>query len=427
MRAENHYALIVGVSDYQRIRPLGGAVVRDTQAINVILTDPELCAYPAENVRTLINAEATYEAFCAALVWLAESTNEQSIVSIYFSGHGWREGIGEAPQTFLIPVDAYFDNTTGVLEKAVSGEAFSAHLRAIPARKLLVIFDCCHAGGIGQLKSMDLEQPLQFQQGLDETYYKELASGQGRAIVASSLESQPSAILPGDDNSLFTKHLLAGLQGGVRSTDGLIRVFELFSYVQQQVTAEYAKQSPFFQCALQDNFPVALYKAGKKEAYEASPILPTVTGQSPHYDFDVYISCVLEPDDNNDVMWVEETLIPRLTSAGIKVAWLMDSLVVGASKLDSDAVGMSRSRRTIVVISQMSLSDHWAKAEALTAQHIGIREGSWRVLPVYREAIDKNLVPVRLDMLSSINLASRRADREMQRLIKSLQSPLPTM
>ena len=36
--------------------------------------------------------------------------------------------------------------------------------------------------------------------------------------------------MPGDENSVFTKHLLAGLTGGVPSDDGAVRVFDLFEF-----------------------------------------------------------------------------------------------------------------------------------------------------------------------------------------------------
>lgn len=56
--------------------------------------------------------------------------------------------------------------------------------------------------------------------------------------MAASRANEQSWILNKDRNSLFTKYLLAGLQGQALSVGGVIRIFDLFHYVQPRVTAE---------------------------------------------------------------------------------------------------------------------------------------------------------------------------------------------
>jgi hypothetical protein len=85
-----------------------------------------------------------------------------------------------------------------------------------------VALDCCHAAGIVGLKGI---ASAQVKDGLSPAIYQRLASGQGRAVLASADREEKSYILPGVRNSLFTQHLLAGLRGGVASEDGLIRLF----------------------------------------------------------------------------------------------------------------------------------------------------------------------------------------------------------
>ncbi len=422
MQANHHFALVIGIAAYSHLTPLSSAVIRDAEAVYQLLLNPDYCAYPARNVLVLQDDDATAVNLRNALDWLAQHTQTDSIVTLYYSGHGGRVAEGGQEQTYLLPVDARFIDGSR-LDNVISGAELSECLRRIPARKLVVVFDCCHAGGIGQPKSGD--QPL-LKQGFDEHYYQQLGSGQGRAIVASSLENETSAILFGENHSLFTKHLLAGLQGGILSHDGFVRVFELFNYVQQQVRAEaqqnHLQQSPFFQCALQDNFPVALYRAGRKEAY-----LPDVAAVDSGglYDFDVYVSYLLQPADNDDLVWVEDELIPTLIRHNLKVASQRDIAVAGVAQLDSERTGMTRAKRTVVIVSQKSVHNELASFEGLMAQYMGLRESQYRVIPVYREVVDEVQVPLRLGMLSGVNLASRRSEQEMQRLIKALQSPLP--
>lgn len=107
-------------------------------------------------------------------------------------------------------MDARYASSQSLAQTAISGAEFSAALRAIAARKLVVILDCCHAGGIGQPKDASSAPDI----GLSEAYLDTLKGGRGRVILASSRSNELSWILPGASHSLFTSHLLAGLRGG---------------------------------------------------------------------------------------------------------------------------------------------------------------------------------------------------------------------
>src|SRR5205807_2689655 len=98
---------------------------------------------------------------------------------------------------------------------------------------------------------------------LPESFYETLATGHGRVIFSSSLSTEVSYVLPRAANSLFTQHMLAGLKGGVPASGGVIRIFDLFHYLQPRVTRDCPHQHPFFKAAVGENFPVALHLGGK--------------------------------------------------------------------------------------------------------------------------------------------------------------------
>ena len=94
----------------------------------------------------------------------------------------------------------------------------------------------------------------------------------GRVIMASPRPDEFSCVLPGARYGLFTEYLLGGLRGCVASDDGLVRVFDLFEYLQPRVTRAHPRQHPIVKAELEENFAVALYRGG------AQGFVPKVEG-----------------------------------------------------------------------------------------------------------------------------------------------------
>ena len=110
------------------------------------------CGYPPEHVTLLLDGEATRHAIMGALSGLAARTHRAAGLLVYISGHGGRLVSGAFAGEYILPVDTVPAPDEDLARTAISGSEFTAALKAIPARKALVIFDCCHAGGIGQPK-----------------------------------------------------------------------------------------------------------------------------------------------------------------------------------------------------------------------------------------------------------------------------------
>ena len=84
----NGHALVIGVgADLPN-------TVDDAIGIADILKDSERCAYLPANVTLLTDANATRKGILSSLETLSETTDSESTVIIYFSGHGIRQ-----PQT----------------------------------------------------------------------------------------------------------------------------------------------------------------------------------------------------------------------------------------------------------------------------------------------------------------------------------------
>lgn len=409
--AMDAHALVIGIADYLHITRLPGIVRQDALDIRDLLVDPERCGYPGENVSLLLDGQATREAILAALAGLAERAGPASAVFVYLSSHGGRVTSGARAGEYLFPVDTILASDDELARTAISGDEFTAALRAIGARKVLVIFDCCHSGGIGQPK--DAAAPL-VKAGIPDAWCERLATGRGRAILSSSRDSEYSYVLPAAANSLFTQHLLGGLSGGIPSEDGLIRVFDLFEYVQPRVTHDQREQHPVFKADLEENFAVALYAGGRQG------IVPK-DGQG--FRYDAYLSYA---DRDPDSAWVWDTLLPRLEAEGLRVAVSGASGDPGVPVVVNAERGIQQAKRTLIVLSAAYLEDNMADFENVAAQSLGIEEGSYRLLPVRIGPLDEARLPTRLKMLTSLDLTHpARADREFARLTEALRGPLP--
>ncbi len=409
---DNARALIIGIANYEHVRPLPPTVVNDAKDIFGLLTDPRYCGYRAENVELLLNEQASQQGIRQALASLAARSTPDSVVFIYVSSHGGRIESGELAGEYLLPFDASYSSDESLASTSIPGPEFSRAVRAMPARQIVVVFDCCYAAGI---KAAKPDQPA-LKMGLTERFYEESLAGRGRVVIASSRGDEVSNIMPGDGNSLFTKHLLAGLRGGVASEDGVVRVFDLFEYLQPRVTGEYATQHPVFRGELENNFPISFYVGGSKG------VVPKADGEFRYHAFISYA------DSEPDASFVWDTLVPRLESAGVKVAVAEDSEQGGVARVVSAERAIRQSKRTVVVLSDNYLKDRMGEFQNALAQNMGVDEGSYRLLPVKFTAFDESRLPDRIKFLVARNLAHpRRSESQFRRLIEDLLGELPRM
>lgn len=243
------YALVIGVGADLPV------TVEDANAVADLLRDAGRCAYPSENVTLLSSQQARREPILAALDALASraSGNPDATVIVYFSGHGL-----DTPQGHLVPFGydiSDLDNT------AIPGPLFSEKLRAIQAKKLLVLLDCCHAAGQAEAKAPPLPQTA-----LPARALQELERGSGRVVIASSRKDEISHT--GHPYSAFTNAVLQALAGyGAFEQDSYARVLDLAMYVGRMVpNRTHDKQHPIIKVSnLEDNFALAYYAAGEAQ------------------------------------------------------------------------------------------------------------------------------------------------------------------
>jgi len=244
---EQGHACVIGV---------GGDLpntVDDAKGFAKILKDPERCAYPESQVQVLTGEQATRANIITALETLASTTNAESTVLVYFSGHGYQLS-GAIKSYFLMP---HGYDSKDLSETAISGSEFVGLLRDIPAQKLLVLLDCCHAGGLSDLDGFQIAKAP-----LPPEATKLFAKGGGKMIIGSSMPDELS--FAAKPYSVFTYVLIKGLCGeGAVKKDGYIRAADLAMYASRVVSKLTSdKQHPVLNIEKADNFVLAYYAGG---------------------------------------------------------------------------------------------------------------------------------------------------------------------
>ncbi len=236
------YALIVGVGHYRFAPYLNvPCTVNDAEAVAKVLCDPHFCGYPPANVTLLTGEQATRDVVLTALDALAKRTTLADTILLFYSGHGEYSADGAY---VLTTHDTRFDNGGKVVAgTAVSQTDLITALRAIPAQRVLVLINACHAGelsptlGAGQPAVVGQPFPQQTADAL-------LTTGSGRIIITACRQDQVAYIGSGP-LTIFAQALTNGLRGqGVSGRAGFISAFDLYTYLYFTVREAVERQVP---------------------------------------------------------------------------------------------------------------------------------------------------------------------------------------
>jgi hypothetical protein len=243
--------------------------VNDASGLAKILRDKDRCAYPEHQVALLAGPEATRNNIFAELDKLRQHTATDSTVIIYFSGHGYTVTSSAGQMYYIMP---FGYDLNQLCKTAISGAEFTDKVCALKVRQLLVLLDCCHAGGFENIKAADLE----FNKApLPPEATDRFAEGSGRVLIASSMANELS--YAGKPYSVFTVALVEALCGeGVAKKDGYVRWIDLALHTREMVPRRTKnKQHPIVNMERADNFIVAYYAGGEAQGkglpFESTP------------------------------------------------------------------------------------------------------------------------------------------------------------
>ncbi len=221
---------------------------RDARAMHALFSDTL-----GAGAELLVGRAATRGAIEEQFAKL-RNVDPDDFVVIGFSGHG-----SETHE--LVTYDADLTDLAG---SCIPLDVLTEWFRAIPARQLVCVLDCCFSGAMGAKVLQVESKPRSL---LSETALFDQLAGDGRLILTASTATQPAWENPKIGHGLLTHFLLEALQGAkeVRKA-GKVSVYRLLEYVTTRVADAArqfgARQEPTLRGTLDGNLAWPVFSPG---------------------------------------------------------------------------------------------------------------------------------------------------------------------
>ena len=222
------WALVIGIASYSHM-PVLRYTDDDAYRMYAFLKSPEGGALPDEQIKILIDEDATKERITSTMTDVFGKAGPNDLVMLYFSGHGLKGS--------FLPID--FDGYNNKLFH----EEINEILEQSPAKYKLCIADACHSGSLFAMKSGTIENTL-------SNFYTSLAQAQpGTALIMSSKSDETSLESSGLRQGVFSHFLIRGLKGEAdKDNNTIVSVQELFDFINENVRSYTGmRQSPMIE------------------------------------------------------------------------------------------------------------------------------------------------------------------------------------
>ncbi|WP_406270826.1 caspase family protein [Streptomyces sp. NBC_00191] len=237
-------ALLIATYDYQdtglrRLR----SPAHDTEALAAVLQDPSIAGF---DVTTLVNEP--HHRVGEAIGDLYRDRRRDDLTLLYFSGHGLKDEDG---RLYLAMANTRRES---LLFTSLPAEQIDQAMSSCASRQQVLILDCCYSGAFPASRLAKSDTAV---------HALEPFQGRGRTVLTASDALQYS--FEGNQvhgeaaQSVFTRHLVAGLRDGSADLDGdgNITLDELYSYVYDRVVDEMPQQRPKKQDNIQGRIVIA--------------------------------------------------------------------------------------------------------------------------------------------------------------------------
>ncbi|HHE41299.1 MAG TPA: caspase family protein, partial [Dehalococcoidia bacterium] len=239
------YAVVVGVADYQYLNDLN---YTDDDAQDFYNTLLHQCDFQSDDIKLLTNSQATKSAIQDAITnWLDTREGAQSLVVVFFSGHGGND-MPDANGDETYGGDEYicpYDSSLYSWAYDVSDDELDTWLSALESQNVVVFIDSCFSGGmirgpqdaVSRGISKATGESLPAQAGVEGDGFARDINKPGRVVLTASSDTQYSWEFGALQNGAFTYYLVEGLQSSSADTNGngMVSAEEAHAYLQGRV------------------------------------------------------------------------------------------------------------------------------------------------------------------------------------------------
>lgn len=229
------WALVIGISKFsdQHVPHLNYPA-KDAQDFANLLKDSTLGRFKPENVRLLLDDQATTREIKAGLNWLARSAQPDDLVVVFLSSHGSPRERDLVGVNYIVTSDTVLGDPDkdpdSLFATALPMVDLSDIVRGrIQARRTAIFLDTCHSGAAaasGKAAS-GFGDSSASSQALDR-----IRQGVGRVIITSSTEKERSWESQTFHNGYFTYYLIQALE----QDQGLAPIDRVYAYIRDNVS-----------------------------------------------------------------------------------------------------------------------------------------------------------------------------------------------
>lgn len=247
----NRWAVLIGVNEYEDKANYGQlhVCVKDVEAIRERLTAG---GFAPGRIRLLTDHMAelpTRANILTALKAVADATEPDDLLLVYYSGHGDEAG-GES---YLVARDG---RRLVLSDTALPVSRVKAIIEEAPARAKVIILDACHSGADIGGKG---PEPMS-----EEFIRRVFEQAEGLAILASCKQGQLSYEWQESERSVFTHYMLEALAGQAdRDGKGFVTIQDANRHVANGVklwaSQRNASQTPTLQSAVAGDIILSRY------------------------------------------------------------------------------------------------------------------------------------------------------------------------
>ena len=194
--------------------------------------------FPKENVRLITESKATKKEILQHYLGFS---NDSAVlpddrIVFFFAGHGHTITGRKGEVGYLVPFDGKTDDPSSLIR----WDELTRNAELIPAKHMLFLMDACY-GGLALTRKPLATGTMRFVKDMLQRYSRQvLTAGKANEVVADFGG-------PRRGHSIFTAHLLDGLDGAAFTQEGILTANRLMAYVYEKVSGDAnSQQTPHF-------------------------------------------------------------------------------------------------------------------------------------------------------------------------------------